>query len=225
MDYAIRIHAAYSELVGFFDKLDTKHIKYIVYQHDKDKGASRTHIHALLLSVSQSTDTLKNWVKEALNVTDFKGGNGFWSFKVAYSAPDDEFKYEHFVRYKSKGCLSPMRNSAFSAEQVDSARSRWVCASVASASETSPETVIVSVQKKTKNQIMEEVAIKLRNRNGTAMANESEIIRCVCAVLRENKVITNMYKIGDYVDSYKMWYHEEEFVSLVEKYYLQSRHR
>lgn len=224
-DYAIRITYSFSELIGFFDELTAHNIKYIVYEHSTDMGCERTHIHALLFAVKQSTDTLKNWVKTALNITENLGNKG-WSFKLAYNDPkhNNTFDYEHNVTYMSKGCLEPKRNTAYSNDEVVFARGKWVEMKKEIIHQKT-DVVVVSVQKKTKNEIMGEVANRLRNVDGEMMPSDKKIIRAVCDVLRENRIITNMYKMADYVDSYKTWYHGDEFVEILEKYYVQSRYR
>lgn len=221
-DYAVRLSRSFEDLRQFFVHLELMNILYIVYEHVADADVSRTHVHALLLNVSQSTDTLKNWVRKSLDVTEYPKSD--WSFKLANA------DYDRYITYMSKGHLEPLRNTAFSNERVVTARSNWVDpapASEASArsAATQQETVVVSVQRKTKNELMEEVAITLRKENGNMMPNDKLIIKAVCDVLRHNRVITNVYKLADYVDSYKLWFHGSEFVDIVEKYYLQSRYR
>jgi len=227
-DYAVRIARSFSELIGFFDELTAHNIKFIVYEHHKDMGCARTHIHALLFAVKQSTDTLKNWVKTALGLSlkDNLGNSG-WSFKLAYNDPahNNTFDYEHNVTYMSKGCLEPKRNTAYSNDQVVLARSKWVPRVTNVTVAGKSEVVVISVQKKTKNEIMGEVANKLRNEEGNLMPSDKKIIKAVCDVLRDNRIITNMYKMADYVDSYKTWYHGDEFVDILEKYYVTSRYR
>lgn len=215
VNYAVRLTRTYEELKGFFERLNTHNIKCLVYEHCADEDVSRTHIHALLLDVTQSTDTLKNWVKKTLNVIEYSKTD--WSFKIAQA------DYTRYITYMSKGNLQPVLNSAFSDSEVESARNQWEQPSQQSASQKS-EVVVVSVQKKTKHEIMGEVANYLRN-EGCIMPEDKKIIKAVCKVLMENRIITNMYKLADYVDSYKMWYHGDEFADIVEKYYMQSRYR
>lgn len=217
-DYAVRLSRTFEELREFFDRLEANNIKYIVYEHTADTDVARTHIHALLLSVAHSTDTLKNWVKKALDVTDYPKTD--WSFKLANA------DYDRYVTYMSKGELEPLRNTAISNERVIQARNAWEQpTSKTSTKCEKSDVVVVSVQRKTKNELMEEVSIKLRKELGNMMPSDKEIIRAVCDVLRHNRVITNVYKLADYVDSYKMWYHGTEFADIVEKYYLHSRYR
>lgn len=227
--YAVRLSRTFQELAGFFDRLASHNIQHIVYEHTADEDVSRTHIHALLLDVKESTDTLKNWVKKTLNVTEYERTD--WSFKTTYKKDDVQITITYetmpgFITYMSKGHLQPVLNSAFSDSEVELARNQWkqFSASGASASGASPEIVVVSVQRKTKHEIMGEVANLLRN-EGCIMPEDKKIIKAVCKVLRENRIITNMYKLADYVDSYKMWYYGDEFADIVEKYYMQSRYR
>lgn len=151
-----------------------------------------------------------------------------WSFKTSYKKDGQQVTITEdtmpkFITYMSKGSLQPVLNSAFSDSEVESARNQWEQPSQQSASQKS-EVVVVSVQRKTKHEIMGEVANKLRN-EGCIMPEDKKIIKAVCTVLMDNRIITNMYKLADYVDSYKMWYHGDEFADIVEKYYLQSRYR
>lgn len=118
----MRVSFPYANLVEMVKKLPEVCDKVVVYQHD----ASRTHVHMLLRECKVSTDTLKNWIKKALNVSVKKTD---WSFKSA----DKDDKY---ITYMSKGTLDPVFAHGYDSLGLAALRNKWVNAN-ASISEDS----------------------------------------------------------------------------------------
>lgn len=217
-DYAVRLSRSFTDLRGFFDKCKKHDIKCVVYEHPQDEDVARTHIHALLRNVSQSTDTLKNWVKASLNVTEYNKTD--WSFKLART------EYDKYVTYMSKGVYEPLINDIYSESAIELLRGAWKDkVEVAKDKNIKVEVQVENVVKKNKNELMGEVASDLISRGISAEPTDRQIMKSVITVLSNNRIITNMYKMCDYVDSYKAWYHQDSFLEIMENYYVKSRYR
>lgn len=117
MDYAVRVSYTYAELVEVFNKLSEVCDKIAVYEHD----ASRKHIHAVLRGCRVSTDTIKNWIKKALNVNVKKTD---WSFKTTYGE-DHKPVDDEFIKYMSKGKLEPKYKKGYDDLEIASFREKW----------------------------------------------------------------------------------------------------
>lgn len=220
--------------MGFYEELDKNNYKYIIYEHPKADGPERTHIHGLLLNVGHSTDTLKNWVKKALNVKTYKRTD--WSFVTEYKDKQEQKVYKitdesikGLIKYMSKGRYEPMRNTAYDDEFVMTCKAMWVhwIPTVKESGTTQVEVEVVTRSKKTKNELMAEVALMLIQRgfSDTNRESPSDIIRAVVQVLKVNRIVTNMYKMADYVDTFLAWHRGDTFVETLENYYIKSRYR
>jgi len=116
MNYAVRITRPYKDLVEFFDRFETA----VVYQHDADTEVKRTHCHALLIGVSVSTDTMKNWVTKSIGLRPSKSDWAFVSKLKSKPITED------FITYMSKGKLEPSYIKGFTQEQIDSYKCKWI---------------------------------------------------------------------------------------------------
>lgn len=114
MSYALRITRTAKELEVFWERLSGVSLRLIVYEH----MAGRAHCHALVVGAGISTDTMKNWIKRALDVNTFPKGD--WSFK----GTDDN--HEKYITYMSKGTLDPYMMKGYDQVGIDLCKSRWV---------------------------------------------------------------------------------------------------
>lgn len=116
--FAVRITRSFDELKPFFQKIVTSHPDsvLVVFQHDADEEVSRTHIHAAMINVNPSTDTLKRWIKDALDVKSFSRYD--WSFKQLEGL-------DRYVTYMSKGKLEPSFLHNIEYATVTALRSEW----------------------------------------------------------------------------------------------------
>lgn len=181
--YAVRITEPYTALKPFWDRLAETATKLVVYEHPD----GRVHNHALV-ETQVSTDTLKNWVKRALNVTRYPKTN--WSFKTAQ---DDKF-----ITYMSKGKYDPLVCIGVSAEHVALLRSQWV---------EQPRRELVQYKLKAENpreakarqnDMMDEVLKRLHELPRYDTRVILETIRQVVVV--EHRTIVGRYKMRDYYD-------------------------
>lgn len=182
--YAVRITEPYIRLKPFWDRLAEGAPKLVVYEHTD----GRIHCHALV-ETTLSTDTLKNWVKKALQVTAYPKTD--WSFKTAEN--------DRFITYMSKGRLNPLVCVGYSPEQIAELRSQWV--------EQPPRRELTQYKLKAENpkeakarqnDMMDEVLKRLRERGTYTTADVLETIRQVVVV--EHRTIVGRYKMRDYYD-------------------------
>lgn len=188
MNYAVRITYGYKELETFYKATTDVCSKVIVYEH---VDAARLHCHALLEECTVSTDTLKNWIKKALGVTQFDKKN--WSFKTANS----DYKY---VTYMSKGKYDAKLVKGYSPEQV----AEWKAAWEAPKSDGTLKQFIKiqekpEVARKRQSDLVDEM-VSMLNEDSSTM-DIIEVIRKV--VIIKHQTICGRYKVRDYVDVIK----------------------
>lgn len=197
---ALRVSRNYQDLV-----LLTRDIlscdKVAIYEHEADDEVNRTHIHALLIGCSVSTDTLKNRITKILGE---KPQSSDWSFKNAYkdSEGNSQIVDIKFLTYMSKGILDPKYSYNITNEECNSAKLLWVN------HKESPKATAYKVDKlnkKTKVDMLEIMLTKLtpvkQLMKETCIPDRSDIFRTIRAVLVENKQVLGMYKIIDFYDS------------------------
>lgn len=112
----IRVSRPYDDLKKFCEKLADACDVCVVYEHEADEAISRTHIHAFVENPKVSTDTMKNWVKKALNTTAFPKAD--WAFTGATD--------RGFVTYMSQGHLIPKFVKGIEKSEMDILRAAWV---------------------------------------------------------------------------------------------------
>lgn len=187
---AFRVTVSYDSVVKFVDKLSDHSEKLIIYEHD----ASRIHIHGLVTDCKVSTDTLKNWIKNALNVTKFSKSD--WSFitQTKQGDPVDD----NFITYMSKGILQPRFVKGYTDDVIEQFKSNW--------KPITPKTKVQYVLKQEnphqaklrQNDMIDEIC---RRVDSQKLVLAEDIVNCICEVVyRENKTVTGRYKIRDYYD-------------------------
>lgn len=236
-NYAVRISRTFKECEDWLIKCSNDSIKVLVYEHPADKDVSRTHIHALFTNVNTTTETLKNWLKATLGVNNFPRTD--WSFKTEYYIKETGETIEitnkpnKFITYMSKGCIDPLMNTSdYDDDDINMLKGMWIDFKNKSAKPDNKvinaEVVITNVVKKTKKELMADIAELLIQRHADKAIKDftvREIASAVMEVLKENRVITNMYKMTDYIDTYNSWYRGDSFLDTLENYYVKSRYR
>lgn len=192
MLYAIRISRKYEELEQFFIRLEDQPI-LAVFEHPEDDEVNRTHVH-FLLQTDVSTDTLKNWIKKALDVKTFPKTD--WAFATTYK--DHQGKAVDvnldFITYMSKGILKPKLIRGI--DDWEQYVTKWVqpqqykgFKKFKTISER-PETA-----RKRQTDMLQPII-----ENKALYQTQREIVYAILDVLRKEKVITGRYKIRDYYD-------------------------
>lgn len=125
-NYAIRIRRSYNELERFSEYLNKVSSKWVIYEHPEQ---GNVHIHGLLLGCTATTDTLKNQIKKALNVTTMDKTH--WSFKTEYKDDGQLIKITEdnsgkFITYMSKGKYEPKGFKGYVIEYLQERVSAWV---------------------------------------------------------------------------------------------------
>lgn len=122
MNYAIRVSYGYDNtLEGFAEYLQTPGVcdRYAIYEHVADVQVNRTHIHALVMGLTVTTDTLKNKITDCLKVRP--KGNKEWSFKTKYKPYKTAIPVDvddKYIIYMSKGKLDSKSYKGYTEEQI-----------------------------------------------------------------------------------------------------------
>ena len=128
--YAIRISRPYTDISGVITKASDLSEQSVWYEHPADEDVSRTHVHGLLLCSSIKTDTVKNWIKKELAVTEFSKYD--WAFATSFKTKDKrdikitKDNYERYVTYMTKGRFEPVFYKAFTKESIEDCKALWV---------------------------------------------------------------------------------------------------
>lgn len=116
MNYAPRITYPYEKLAPWISRVALVSERTIWYEHSDDQN--NIHCHAIIMGLSKTIKTIKDWLKEMLQETPT--GNQ-WMFPQTYkdketgeSRPVDD----EFVKYMTKGKYDPKYNKGYSPEFV-----------------------------------------------------------------------------------------------------------
>lgn len=192
MLYAVRLSRKYEELEQFFIRLEDQPI-LAVFEHPEDDEVNRTHVH-FLLQTDLSTDTLKNWIKKALDVKTFPKTD--WAFATSYKDHNGNSVDVNldFITYMSKGILKPKLIRGITDWEQYAAK--WVqpksyngFKKFKTISER-PETA-----RKRQTDMLQPIID-----NKALYQTQREIVYAILDVLRKERVITGRYKIRDYYD-------------------------
>jgi len=169
----------------------------VVYEHEADATVSRTHIHAYVENPTVSTDTMKNWVKKALNVTSFPKAD--WAFTTA-----DNLGY---ITYCTKGRLCPVFFKGIEHSQIEELRAAWVEQEPVKKGKVQ---YILKVenpaqQKLRQTEMVDEIRRRVNDYHGEEYDGKYDPIRIVRiikqVVVIENNTVCGRYKFRDYYDT------------------------
>lgn len=130
MNYAVRVLYGYDNtLEGFAQYLQDPGVcsRFAIYEHPADSKVERTHIHALLMGLTVSTDTLKNKITDCLKVRP--KGNKEWSFKTKYKPYKSNTFIDvddNYITYMSKGKFEPKIYKGYTKEEIDAYKAKYV---------------------------------------------------------------------------------------------------
>jgi len=209
MNYAIRITASFKELETFVTLIRSQCSSCVIYEHE----ASRVHIHGFLKDCKVSTDTLKNYVKRALNVTTFPKND--WSFKTIHEGGDVD---DNFITYMSKGILEPVFVHNYDPVAISMFKSKWVDIVPRKKREMVQYKLKVENPREAKirqNELMDMVLQRCRETSANQPEQILEIIRQVVYI--EHRTIVGRYKMRDYYDYVMGWYRPETWVQSMQK--------
>lgn len=186
---AFRITRSYDQLTEFITKLANSSKQLIVYEHE----ASRVHIHGLVSECKVGKETLKNWIKDALDCKQFPKSD--WSFIT--QDKQGNLVGDNFITYMSKGVLQPRFNKGYTDSLVEQYRLQWKPVSKQKVQyilkQENPKEA-----KKRQIDMLDEI---VRRVDSSKLVLAEDIIKVICDVVyRENRTIVGRYKIRDYYD-------------------------
>lgn len=186
---AFRITRSYDQLESFMTKLSQHSSKLVVYEHE----ASRLHVHGLVVDCNVSTDTLKNWIKNACQCSTFPKSD--WSFIT--KDKQGRLVDDNFITYMSKGVLQPKCVYGYDADVIEQYKLQWKPMK-------SQKVQYVLKQenpheaKKRQIDMLDEI---VRRVDAEKIVLTEDILQVICDVVyRENRTIVGRYKIRDYYD-------------------------
>lgn len=204
---AIRITEPYDAIAEMWKKLEAQSEKLIVYEHT----GGRVHCHAHVEGCQVSTDTLKNWVKKALNVTAYPKQN--WSFKGS----DGNDRY---IMYMSKGKFFPKLLKGYHPDEVDVLRQQWVeplpKVRTGELTQYKLKTENPKEAKARQNELMDQVVQRLREKGTYTGRDVLETIRQVVVV--EHRTVIGRYKMRDFYDYVMLRTDSQKFMDSMENF-------
>lgn len=198
MNYAFRISESYDNLEQFVLQVGN-HSQYLaVYEHsDPDK---RTHIHGYVEGLTVSTDTLKNWVKKALNVKSFKRTDWEFAEKISKGEKKGQPVDRDSLIYFHKGTFPIRYNKGFTEEFIKEQHSKsykpveYVGKSVKTQYKLVCENP--TQKKHRENDLVQMMIDKSKN-----LVTDRDVMIQVIDVLNETKTVCGDYKALDYFDT------------------------
>lgn len=99
----------------------------VVYQHEADKGCSRTHLHFLMLGCQVDDEALKRDYKKIFP-DDKRKGNDLWAWTHKDWQKENPGKQYDlgFIGYMSEGELRPKFVKNIPDEIIEEQRSKWI---------------------------------------------------------------------------------------------------
>lgn len=192
---AIRVTRPCLDLVPFFEKLEERCDKYVIFQHDESLSVKRTHMHGLIVGCQVSTDTLKNWIKAAVGPvmkTD-------WSFIT--KDKEGNPVTEKFITYMTKGVLEPAAVKGYSEEEIYNYRTQWVPFEKKKQT-TLSQFKVVSEKPETARQRQTDLLQPVVDYfvDHPLEVTGRAVLQHILKVIRQNRIIVGRYKIRDYYD-------------------------
>jgi len=191
MSYALRITRTGEELKPFWERVAAVTVRLIAYEHT---DGERTHCHALVEGVTVSTDTMKNWIKAALQVKTFPKQD--WSFKAA----DQDGKY---ITYMSKGTLDPIFTKGYDPEEVRRLKGTWIDYRAALSDKRAKEKL--EFPKLRVPELLDEIEKRFhaQEHNAETMDRVMDVVISIArqVIYVENKAIVGRHKFRDFVDT------------------------
>lgn len=203
MNYAFRVTESYDNLSKFVDDLAGVSEKLAVYEHSEpDK---RTHIHGYVEGVTVSTDTLKNWIKKALNVKAFPKSDWEFATKISKGTKAGQVVDQDSLVYFHKGKYPLKFNKGFTEEFIKEQHSKSYTPTEYVGKSVKTQYKLVcenSSQKKIReNDLIKLMIDKAKVHKQWALNRDTAIIESIKDVLVETKTICGVYKAVDYYDT------------------------
>lgn len=226
--YAIRISREYQDISGAIVKMAGLSEKSVWYEHTADASVSRTHVHGLLLCSAIKTDTVKNWIKKELNVTEFSKSD--WAFTTYYidkltkqRAVITDKNYEKYIIYMTKGKLDPKYNDGFTIDFLNQCKAGWVEPEKKPQLEggkiswkvIQPET---PKEKKLREWELLEFLNEKCHKELNAVWDRDKAIPIIVNGLKEQKHCLSKFKVKEWVEKVQMYGYKKSFIDDVIEY-------
>lgn len=200
MNYAFRVTSTYESLSKFVKDVSDVCEVLAVYEHNEpDK---RPHIHGYVEGLTVSTDTLKNWIKKALNVKSFPKTD--WEFAEKISKGDKKGKPvdRDSLIYFHKGKYPILYNKGFSPEFIAEQHSKsyefkeYVGKSIKTQYKLVCENP--TQKKHRENDLIKMMMDKVRT---LAVKNDANVMAEIISVINDTQTVCGDYKVVDYFDT------------------------
>lgn len=224
--YAIRISRSYQDISGSIIKMAELSDKSVWYEHPTDDFVSRTHVHGLLLSSSIKTDTVKNWIKKELGVTEFNKSD--WAFSNSFALKTGGKilitldNYTKYITYMSKGIYDPKYNKGFSEDFIIGCKNGWV--EPVKQPQLTPEGKISWVVKETpkEKKLREWELLKFLDdkckRELNNIWDRDMAIPIIVNGLNEQKHCLSKFKVKEWVEKVQMYGYKKSFIQELIEY-------
>lgn len=222
-NYAFRIHSSYESLQSFVKNVSEVSNVLAVYEHP---DTNRVHIHGYVEGLTVSTDTLKNWVKKALNVKSFPKSD--WEFaekiskgdKKGQSVDRNSLIYFHKGKYPIKFIKGLSDEFILEQHSKSYKPTEYVGKSI----KTQYKLVCENpTQKKMRENDL--IMLMIDKYKSTGANDDDVLIECIRNVLTETKTICGLYKFVDYFDTISMRIRPGKFIDDVRNVLMKRKAR
>lgn len=200
--YAFRITATFLSL-DFFIKELLEHSSHLaIYEHT---DGERPHIHGYVEGLTVSTDTLKNWIKKALNIKAFPKTDWMFEQKIGRGPKKGQPVDRFSLTYGHKGKFPLLISKGFTESDIEHYHSQ----SYESPKNYTKEKVqfkLISESKaqahKRQKDLLDDMKIEYKIRQTKNLyVSQDEVIEIVNSVIDKNNIIMGVYKRLDFMDS------------------------
>lgn len=172
--------------------------RLIAYKHEADEEVSRDHYHLVVMETDVTTQSLKNWLVEALG---HKVPKTDWSFKNCNNE-------DKCVTYCTKGKLEPYYTKNYDKEYIDERKGAWAAPHTPKVVDGKFVRQISEKATKSRRQMLEEIIAELPE----GCSNVERILEAIRKVLMRNDQVLGLYKMEDYYWSYVMYKDKATFI-------------
>lgn len=206
-----RITRSYAELKTFFDKLEASCSHLAVYEHydvphPKDENkfiykVKRIHCHFQLEDLTCKTDTLKNWVKKALNVTEFAASDWEFATKISKGVKKGQPVNRDSLIQFHKGVYPIKQQKGFTLDFINEQHSKSYIPENNIAVDSIKKYVTIQESPKERKKRQWDMLQDMKKEYGdlTDYFNIEKAVRAVIKVHKENNLLISEYKVKDYV--------------------------
>jgi len=200
MNYAFRITSSYVSLEKFVKDVSDVCQCLAVYEHSEpDK---RVHIHGYVEGLTVSTDTLKNWVKKALNVKIFPKSDWEFAEKISKGAKKGQPVDRDSLIYFHKGKNPILYNKGFDKSFVEEQHKKsYIPVEYVGKSVKTQYKLVCENPTQKKHRENDMVKMMIDKVKPIQIKTDENVMIEIVNVINETQTVCGDYKVVDYFDT------------------------